>query len=241
VIGAISEQLSKPLFMLAKSTNSEEFMAFLKQLRSRFSSQKDRVIHLVLDNAAAHHNNFVKLLAARLKIEMMFLPAYTPELNPIEALWGIIKRDFRKRLMMTKHIVKQQPEFRQLLQDSLDAITPEVQQRAAKTNHRGYMYKVLGDRLLDILGPKDAEQVEQSDTVEVHSAYSSQEVELQTKDIPVAMTPLNYDGFDDGYDGEEVPLLLEEESKEAPPSYSMSQVAVKSRKLDYDIDDLLNS
>ena len=126
VIGAISEDLSKPLFMLAKSTNSEEFMAFLKQLRSRFSTQKDRVIHLVLDNAAAHHNNFVKLLAARLKIEMMFLPAYTPELNPIEALWGIIKRDFRKRLMMTKHIVKQQPEFRQLLQDSLDAITPEV-------------------------------------------------------------------------------------------------------------------
>ena len=106
MIGAISEQLSKPLFMLAKSTNSEEFMAFLKQLRRRFSSQKDRVIHLVLDNAAAHHNNFVKLLAARLKIEMMFLPAYTPELNPIEALWGIIKRDFRKRLMMTKHIVK---------------------------------------------------------------------------------------------------------------------------------------
>ena len=84
------------------------------------------MIHLVLDNAAAHHNNFVKLLAARLKIEMMFLPAYTPELNPIEALWGIVKRDFRKRLMMTKHIVKQQPEFRQLLQDSLDAITPEV-------------------------------------------------------------------------------------------------------------------
>ena len=127
VIGAISEQLSKPLFMLAKSTNSEEFMTFLKQLRGRFSSQKDRVIHLVLDNAAAHHNNFVKLLAARLKIELMFLPAYTPELNPIEALWGIIKRDFRKRLMMTKHIVKQQPEFRQLLQDSLDAIKPEVQ------------------------------------------------------------------------------------------------------------------
>ena len=54
----------------------------------------------------------------------------------------------------------------------------------------------------------------------MHSAYSSQEVELQTKDIPVAMSPLNYDGFDDVYDGDEVPLLLEEESKEAPPSYS---------------------
>ena len=34
VIGAISEDLTKPLWMLAKSTNSEEFMAFLKLLRS---------------------------------------------------------------------------------------------------------------------------------------------------------------------------------------------------------------
>jgi transposase len=127
VIGAISEHLASPLFMLAKSTNSEDFMAFLKQLRNRFSYCKSTTIHLVLDNAAAHHNNFVKLLAAKLKIELMFLPAYTPELNPIEALWGIIKRDFKQRLMQTKHIVKEQPQFRELLQASLDAITPEVQ------------------------------------------------------------------------------------------------------------------
>jgi hypothetical protein len=36
VIGAISEQLHRPLFMLAKSTNSEDFMAFLKLLRTKF-------------------------------------------------------------------------------------------------------------------------------------------------------------------------------------------------------------
>ena len=95
VIGAISTLLTSPLFMLAKSTNSQDFMTFLKLLRSRFSYCKSTTIHLVLDNAAAHHNNFVKLLAAKLKIELMFLPAYTPELNPIEAMWGIIKRDFK--------------------------------------------------------------------------------------------------------------------------------------------------
>jgi transposase len=99
VIGAISEHLSKPLFMLAKSTNNEDFVDFLKLLRSRFAHCKSTTIHLVLDNAAAHHTNFVKQAAAKLKIELMFLPAYTPELNPIEALWGIIKRDFKKRLM----------------------------------------------------------------------------------------------------------------------------------------------
>jgi transposase len=145
VVGAISERLEKPLFMLAKSTNSEDFMAFLKLLRSRFAYCKGTTIHLVLDNAAAHHNNFVKQLAAKLKIELMFLPAYTPELNPIEALWGIIKRDFKQRLMLTKHIVKEQPQFQELLQCSLDDVTPEAQQKAARSNHRAFLYQVLGD------------------------------------------------------------------------------------------------
>jgi len=145
VVGAISKRLEKPLFMLAKSTNSEDFMAFLKLLRSRFAYCKGTTIHLVLDNAAAHHNNFVKQLAAKLKIELMFLPAYTPELNPIEALWGIIKRDFKQRLMLTKHIVKEQPQFQELLQCSLDDVTPEAQQKAARSNHRAFLYQVLGN------------------------------------------------------------------------------------------------
>ena len=34
------------------------------------------------------------------------------------------------------------------------------------------------------------------------------------------MSPLNYDGYEDMYDGDQVPFLLQEESKEAPPSYS---------------------
>lgn len=90
-------------------------------------------------------------MAAKLKIELMFLPAYTPELNPIEALWGIIKRDFKQRLMQTKHIVKEQLQFKELLESSLEAITPEVQQKAARSNHRAFMYQVLGNRLDDYL------------------------------------------------------------------------------------------
>jgi len=34
--------------------------------------------------------------------------------------------------------------FRQLLQDSLDAIKPAVQKRAARYNNRGFMHLVLG-------------------------------------------------------------------------------------------------
>jgi transposase len=36
-----------------------------------------------------------KKLTASLDIELMFLPPYTPELNSIEALWVVIKREFK--------------------------------------------------------------------------------------------------------------------------------------------------
>ena len=53
--------------------------------------------------------------------------------------------------MQTKHIVKEQPQFQELLQSSLDAITPEVQQKAARSNHRAFMHQVLGNTLDDYL------------------------------------------------------------------------------------------
>jgi transposase len=53
----------------------------------------------VLDNHKAHHNLEVKELAEELNFELMFMPPYTPEFNCIEALWSVIKRDFKQRVL----------------------------------------------------------------------------------------------------------------------------------------------
>ena len=44
-------------------------------------------ITLVLDNARYQHNAAVKALATQLGITLLFLPAYSPNLNLIERLW----------------------------------------------------------------------------------------------------------------------------------------------------------
>ena len=59
---------------------------------------------MVLDNARAHITIAVREEAEFQNIELMFMPPYTPELNSIEALWSVIKRDFKKRILARKDV-----------------------------------------------------------------------------------------------------------------------------------------
>jgi len=47
---------------------------------------------VVLDNASFHHSSQAKLLAAAHGVELVFLPPYSPDLNPIESFWAKLKR-----------------------------------------------------------------------------------------------------------------------------------------------------
>jgi transposase len=49
-------------------------------------------ITLVLDNARYQKAQIVVALAAQLNIELLFLPAYSPNLNLIERLWKFVKK-----------------------------------------------------------------------------------------------------------------------------------------------------
>jgi transposase len=50
-------------------------------------------ITLVLDNARYQRCQFVQNLARELHIELLFLPAYSPNLNLIERLWKFVKKE----------------------------------------------------------------------------------------------------------------------------------------------------
>ena len=53
-----------------------------------------RLIHLFLDNARYHHAKLVLAWLARpgCRIKLHFVPAYSPHLNPIERLWGLMHK-----------------------------------------------------------------------------------------------------------------------------------------------------
>ena len=51
-----------------------------------------RLIHVFLDNARYHHTKLVQAWLARpdCRITLHFVPAYCPQRNPIERLWGLM-------------------------------------------------------------------------------------------------------------------------------------------------------
>ena len=73
-----------------ENSTKETIMDLLIDLRKR---NPDEIIFLLIDNFPSHKANDVKNLAKELNIELTFLPAYSPQLQPIEKIWLKIKRD----------------------------------------------------------------------------------------------------------------------------------------------------
>jgi transposase len=70
--------------------NAESVCQLLRQLAA---AGLPRPLTLVLDNARYQRCELVQSLARSLKIELLFLPSYSPNLNLIERLWKFVKKE----------------------------------------------------------------------------------------------------------------------------------------------------
>lgn len=77
--------------------NRAHVLAYLQILQQEYSTYDD--LFVVLDRAAYHTlpNEAHQLLHPTPRIQFIYLPAYSPECNPIEQLWRVIKSGLADR------------------------------------------------------------------------------------------------------------------------------------------------
>jgi transposase len=95
LFGAFSPIDGDMLFMEADCCDANAFQAFLDELSSK---KPDELKILVLDNGAFHKSKSLKIPE---NIGLIFIPPYSPELNPAEAIWKNMKRKFTNKLCKT--------------------------------------------------------------------------------------------------------------------------------------------
>ncbi len=91
VLGAF-DAVTRELTTVVNETtiNAEAIGELLKKLSARYVGLP---MTLVLDNARYQRTAEVRRLARSLRIELLFLPTYSPNLNLIERLWKFVKKE----------------------------------------------------------------------------------------------------------------------------------------------------
>ena len=95
VLGAINI-VTKKVTTITNTTyiTATEICLMLKKLATEYPG---KAIHLVMDNARYQKCNAVKEMAATLGIDLVYIPPYSPNLNPIERLWKFVKGKLRSK------------------------------------------------------------------------------------------------------------------------------------------------
>jgi transposase len=95
--GAVDIETLDVVTRRSDRVNSSSICELLRAIRAKNPSGE--LIQLIMDNAAYNRSSKVKELAEELGIRLVYLPPYSPNLNPIERLWKF----FKKKVLYNKY------------------------------------------------------------------------------------------------------------------------------------------
>jgi transposase len=88
LLGALRLDGSIACLAMEGATDTEVFQTYVRQVLSPVLRAGDIVI---MDNLAPHKDPLSLSLIAQAGAKVLFLPAYSPDLNPIEKMWSKVK------------------------------------------------------------------------------------------------------------------------------------------------------
>lgn len=120
--GAMGEAIS-----IKGSTDAELFETYVEEFLAPMLEAGQVV---VLDGLGAHRTNKVRELIEERGAELLFLPSYSPDLNPIEEAFSKIKNTVRKARARTREALDE------AISEALAAVT--LEDVAGWFSHSGY-------------------------------------------------------------------------------------------------------
>ena len=108
VISGVTPRGDMRFSFIEGTMNSTRFIQFLKQLRG----DAGKPVIVIIDNARYHHSKETQAFIAAQEgsdqgtITLVFLPAYSPELNPDEQVWNHMKARLGKLPIASKEAMK---------------------------------------------------------------------------------------------------------------------------------------
>lgn len=90
LIGTLEYETGEIFCVEEENYDAKTFLGFLRKLLSTYPVGK---IVMILDNARIHHAKLIQpfLEENRNRLELVFLPPYSPELNLMEGVWKWLK------------------------------------------------------------------------------------------------------------------------------------------------------
>jgi transposase len=110
VLGAVNPDDGTLYTMITDIFNAETVWEFLSMLMDKLQG----LIHVVLDNSKPHRAKRLAEWASKHsdKIQLLFLPPYTPHLNKIERVWKLARKTTtHNKYFESKELLKQVLEW----------------------------------------------------------------------------------------------------------------------------------
>jgi transposase len=91
IFGAVELATGRWLYHVAERATSAAFIEFLEQILDAYP--KAPAIAIILDNVGTHSSGAVeRWLAAHARVRLLYGARYSPHHNPVERVWGAMKR-----------------------------------------------------------------------------------------------------------------------------------------------------
>jgi transposase len=133
MISTVTNQGKVQFMIYSENMNSDKFIEFLRQL----IKNNEQKIFLILDNLRVHHSYIVKdwVKENQEKIELFFLPAYSPEKNPDEYLNCDLKQG-----LSSKPAPKNQEKLKENLENHMVMLVQNPERVKKYFNHKDIQY-----------------------------------------------------------------------------------------------------